>query len=269
VGQVILDLVDVGFRYPEAEQDALRRVELSVRGGELLGLVGPNGSGKTTLLRLAAGALRATSGQVSILERPINRWSRRDLACTVGVVSQREEPAFPMKVEETVLLGRYPHLGPWRGLRSGDREIVAHALERCDVVHLRDRWVATLSAGEWQRVRIARALAQQPRALLLDEATANLDVRHEMEVFELVSELVRMGEIAGMIVTHNVNLAARFVDRVMVLDHGTARSVGVPGEVLRRELLEEIFEWPVEVRTWQGVPQFIPLRKPVTDSDAD
>ena len=258
---MILDLTDVSFRYPETEREAVSEVGLAVNGGELIGLVGPNGSGKTTLLRLAAGTLHASDGSVAILDRPIARWKRRDLACTIGVVSQREEPAFPMKVVETVLLGRYPHLGPWGALRPQDRDAVAYALARCDITHLRERWVATLSAGEWQRVRIARALAQQPKALLLDEATANLDIRHEMEVFELVSELVRTDRIAGLVVTHNVNLAARFVDRLVVMDRGSARSIGAPKDVLRKELLEEIFEWPVEITTWHGIPQFVPLRK--------
>ena len=138
---------------------------------------------------------------------------------------------------------------------------VERALERCDVCHLADRWVETLSGGEWQRVRIARALAQEPRALALDEATANLDIRHEMELFELTSQLVSEGRFAGVLVTHQVNLAARFADQLVVMDQGTACAIGRPNEVLTRDVLERVFDWPVTMTDWRGWPQFIPLRK--------
>jgi iron complex transport system ATP-binding protein len=121
--------------------------------------------------------------------------------------------------------------------------------------------VSTLSGGEWQRVRVARALAQAPRALVLDEPTASLDIRHEMEVLELTAELVRQDGLAGILVTHHVNLAARYVDRVVVLDRGTARAIGKPADVLTRAVLEEVFEWPVAMREWEGVPQFVPLKR--------
>ncbi len=132
------------------------------------------------------------------------------------------------------------------------------------MLHLRDRWVATLSGGEWQRVRIARALAQAPHGLVLDEATANLDLRHEMEVFELAAELVRREAIAAVLVTHHVNLAARFGDRIVVLDRGAVSAQGAPADVLRREVLERVFEWPVEVEQWRGTPQFVPLKREET-----
>jgi iron complex transport system ATP-binding protein len=176
------------------------------------------------------------------------------------VVSQREEPAFPLRVKQAVLFGRYPHMGALGAPSSADIAAVDHALDRCDVASLSDRWVATLSGGEWQRVRIARALAQKPRALVLDEGTASLDIRHEMEVFELVSELVHEGHLAGLLVTHHVNLAARFVDRVVVMDAGAAVAVGRPTEVLTPEVFERVFGWPVAQTDWRGVPQFVALR---------
>ena len=123
-----------------------------------------------------------------------------------------------------------------------------------------DRRISTLSGGEWQRVRVARALAQEPQALILDEPTANLDIRHEMEVFELVSDLVHGDGIAGVVVTHHVNLAARFVDRMVVMNDGRTEASGTPGEVITREVLERVFGWPVEVDMWRGVPQFVPLK---------
>jgi iron complex transport system ATP-binding protein len=261
VGELIFEAREASYRYPAAHEDAVRAVTLAVPRGELVAIVGPNGSGKTTLLRLLLGVLRPSDGTVLAGGRAAHEWRRRELARLVGVVAQREEPVFPLRVHQAVLLGRYAHLGPFRAARGADLEAVERALERCDVLHLRDRWVATLSGGEWQRVRIARALAQDPHALVLDEATANLDLRHEMEVFELTAELVRREGLAAVLVTHHVNLAARFGDRVIVMADGGIAAQGAPPEVLRRDILERVFAWPVEVEQWRGVPQFVPLKR--------
>lgn len=261
MGRLIFEARDVGFRYPGAATDAVRGVSLEVKSGELVGLVGPNGSGKTTLLRLLLGVLQPSAGTILADGRYVAKWDHRALARFVGVVVQREEPAFPLKVRQAVLFGRYAHMGPLGAPTVADLSAVERALVRCDVAHLADRWVSTLSGGEWQRVRVARALAQEPKALVLDEATANLDMRHEMEVYELVAELVRHDGLAGVLVTHHVNLAARYVDRIVVLDHGVPRAIGIPREVLTREVLEGVFEWPVAVQEWDGVPQFVALKK--------
>src|SRR5262249_49721552 len=161
----------------------------------------------------------------------------RALARLVGVVVQREEPAFPLRTSQAVALGRYPHLSPFGAPGAGDRAAVGRALAQADVGHLSDRWVATLSGGEWQRVRVGRALAQEPKALVLDEATANLDVRHEMEVFELMAGLARQG-LGVLIVTHHVNLAARFVTRMVVLDRGKVVASGPPRDALTGAVME-------------------------------
>jgi iron complex transport system ATP-binding protein len=261
MGELIFEARGVDFRYPGAAADAVQGVSLEVRPGELVGLVGPNGSGKTTLLRLLLGVLQPSAGAVLAGGQPAADWDHRALARFVGVVVQREEPAFPLKVRQAVLFGRYAHMGPLGVPTADDLSAVEQALNRCDVAHLADRWVSTLSGGEWQRVRVARALAQEPKALVLDEATANLDMRHEMEVYELVAELVHHDGLAGVLVTHHVNLAARYVDRIVVLDHGMPRAIGVPREVLTRDVLEDVFEWPVAVQEWDGVPQFVALKK--------
>jgi iron complex transport system ATP-binding protein len=238
----------------------VRDADLVVGPGQLVGLVGPNGSGKSTLVRLLLGALRPTGGTVAAFGRPAHTWRPRDLARRVAVVAQREEPVFPLRVRDAVSLGRYPHVGPVRPMGPADHAAVDAALARADATHLADRWTTALSGGEWQRVRLARALAQEPEVLVLDEPTANLDLRHEMEAFELVADLVRREGRTGLLASHHVNLVARFVDRVVVLDRGTPIADGPPREVLTRDTLERLFGWPVEVVEWRGAPQVVPLR---------
>lgn len=165
-----------------------------------------------------------------------------------------------LRVGDAVLFGRYARLGALGPVTAADRAAVQSSLERCDAWDLRDRPVDTLSGGEWQRVRLARALAQEPRFFLLDEPTAALDVRHEMELLELVSRLVGEG-LGGMIITHHLNLAARYADRMLLLHRGRVAAEGTPVEVLRQDRLAAVFEWPVAVTTWcDGAPQVVPLR---------
>ncbi len=258
---MILETRDLTVHYPGALQPALQAVSTHVAAGELVALAGPNGSGKTTLMRALLGVVPATSGTALIKGRPVAHWARADLAQFVGVVAQREETWVSLTVEETVMLGRYPRLGPLAPIGAEDRAAVRRALERCDAWELRDRPVDGLSGGEWQRVRLARALAQEPRALVLDEPGAALDIRHEMEVMELVRELVRDG-LACLIITHHLNLAARYAGRVVLLDRGRAVASGAPGEVFREEILSAVFQWPVAVTGWEGAPQLVPLRRP-------
>lgn len=259
---LILDVRDVTFRYPGVMRDALRNVSLRVSGGELVALLGPNGSGKTTLVRVALGVQTPIAGSALVQGRAAAEWSRRDLARVVGVVPQREDNLFPQRVRETVRLGRYPRLGAFGREREADRVAVDRALERSDVAGLADRWLSTLSGGEYQRVRIARALAQEPQLLVLDEPTASLDLRHEMELFELVRRLVDQQDLAALLVTHDVNLASRFADRLLLLSDGNTVAGGAPADVLRRDQAESVFGWPVAVSSFDNRPQITPLRRP-------
>jgi iron complex transport system ATP-binding protein len=257
---MILEARDLTILYAGAERPALDAVSCAVDEGELLAVVGPNGSGKTTLLRGLLGLVEATSGQALIQDRPIDQWRRTELAQVIGVVTQREESVFPLRVAEVVMLGRYAKLGPLAAPRSEDLTAVERAMARCDVEELSTRYVDTLSGGEWQRVRVARALAQEPAALVLDEPTSALDVRHEMEVLELVRMLVE-GGLAGILVTHHLNLAARYADRILLLDRGRVVAEGTPGAVLSAETIEAVFEWPIAITPWvDGSPQVTPLR---------
>ncbi len=257
---MILEARSIAVRYRGRAPLALDRVSCRVGSSELVAVVGPNGSGKTTLVRAMLGLLPLERGSVLVDGQPVGSWTRPQLAQIVGVVGQQEEAVFRLSVAETVMLGRYAHLGPLAQPRELDRAAVRSALERCDIDELADRPIDALSGGEWKRVRVARALAQEPRALVLDEPTASLDIRHEMELFELIRQLVD-GGLAGLVITHHLNLAARFADRILLLDRGSVVADGVPSAVLNRETLSRVFEWPVDVRVWSdGSPQVVPLR---------
>jgi iron complex transport system ATP-binding protein len=264
----VLELTDATVRYagaPSGAPAALERVSLAVSGGECVALVGPNGAGKTTLLRALLGHVPCRSGRALALGRDARSWPRDALARVVGVVAQREEPAFPLTVREAVEMGRYPHLGAWRAPGSADRAAVERAMRRADVEAFAGRWVETLSGGEWQRVRIARALAQEPRVLILDEPTASLDLSHEMRLFELVVDLVRRDGLAALVVSHHINIAARFADRLVLLAGGRIVADGPSGSVLEPARLAAVFGWPVAVhRLADGSVQIIPERRPLT-----
>jgi iron complex transport system ATP-binding protein len=250
----------VSFRYTHGERNAVAGVDLMVTPGEMVALLGPNGSGKSTLLRLLLGALRADEGTVALFGRDVHAWRREDVARAVGVVTQAEEQAFPLTVRELVSMGRYPHLGAWRREGPADHEAIARALDRTELTDLSHRSVLELSAGERQRARVARALAQEPRTLLLDEPSASLDIAHEMSLFELLAEL-RTDGVTIVIVTHNVNVAARYADRLVLLDRGTVAAAGAPQVVLTRENIEHVYHWPVTIRSEDGSPQVVPQRR--------
>ena len=258
---MILEARSIAVRYRRNSPLALDGVSCQVGESELVAVVGPNGSGKSTLVRALLGLLPVERGSVLVEGRPVSQWPRRMLARILGVVGQQEEAVFPLSVADTVMLGRYAYLGPLEAPGSRDRAAVQKALEQCDIVGLAERQVDSLSGGEWKRVRVARALAQEPRALVLDEPTASLDVRHEMELFELVAQLVA-GGLAGLVITHHLNLAARFAHRMLLLDRGAVVAVGSPTEVLKPDILSRVFQWPISVSAWSdGSPQVIPLRQ--------
>lgn len=253
------------FRYPAAERDAVHDVDLAIPRGSFYAIIGPNGCGKTTLLRLLLGSLVPDTGGVRYDGRPLEQWKRQELARRIGVVPQTEELVFPLSVRELTAMGRYPHLGPWRRETAVDRRAIDDALVTCDVAELAERPVDTLSGGERQRVRVARALAQEPDTLVLDEPTASLDIRHEMGIFELLRRLAGRG-VTVVMVTHNLNVAARYADRLLLMDRGRTAAEGETRAVFTRETLEQVYRWPLRLTTHAGrdedeTPQVIPLRE--------
>lgn len=253
---------DLLVTFPGAARPALQRVSLTLSDGEILAVAGPNGSGKTTLLRAMLGLAPRQGGSVTLDGRPLSEWRRSDLAGRISALPQREEPAFPLTVQEAVLLGRWARLGPVAPVGRDDLDRVAAALARCDMSGFERRTVDTLSGGEWQRVRLARALVAEPRLLLLDEPTAALDINHEMALFELLDALRRDG-IGILVITHGLNLAARFADRMLLLHRGSAVAHGTPREVLDIATVSRVFDWPVTVLEGpEGTPYVAPLRSP-------
>ncbi len=253
---------DASVRYRGADRLALDGVRFAATAGQLTAIVGPNGSGKSSCVRALLARAPLTRGRVLIGSDDRASMDARTFAQRVAVVTQREEPAFPVAVRAYVGLGRYPWQSPWRSDVARDAAAVHSALSRAGIEPLADRTTDTLSGGEWQRARVARALAQEGDALVLDEPSAFLDVAHEMALFELLAEIAASGH-AVLLVSHQLNLVARFADRLVLLDQGRVAAEGSPAEVMDGPTLERVYGWPLVVTRDPaiGAPSLVPLRR--------
>lgn len=247
MNRVTFEVLGVDFRYHGATVNAVLDANLSIPTARHTAILGPNGAGKSTLLRLLLGIVRPHRGSVRLWNRRVSEWPRRDFARKVGVVSQEAPPELPLSVRTFVELGRNPHVQPWAGLKRRDRDAVARALAHTELVELADRSIAGLSGGELQRAKLARALAQEPEILLLDEPTAHLDLGHELRFFHLIRELVDRKKITVVSVTHNLHLASRFADLLVLLRQGSITALGSVREVLQPEAVGHAFGWPVKI----------------------
>jgi len=229
--------------------NVLHEVSMEVAAGEMLAIVGPNGSGKSTLLRVLAGTMRPWRGRVELEGAPLDSFDRRALARRIASVSQENTVAFCFTVMEIVLMGRAPHLGAFRFEGRRDLEIAEAALDRFDLLPLARRHIEELSGGERKRVFLARALTQEPRVMLLDEPTAFLDLKHVVGIFTRLRELASSRGMAVVATLHDLNAAAAYADRVMLLKDGRVVGCGAPAEVLTERNLRSVYETEIYVGT--------------------
>jgi iron complex transport system ATP-binding protein len=257
-----------GLSFSHTRVPLFRDLTLRLDKGERVALLGRNGSGKTTLLRLMSGALHPSSGEVLVEGEPIFALPPRARARRIGMVPQETSLAFDFTVMEMVLMGRTPHLGPLGLERPADLEAAREAMRLTGTTALAGRPLSQLSGGERQLAVIARALAQRPRVLLLDEPTAHLDIRHRLEIDDLLARLNRSEGMTILATSHDINLAARSCSRMVLLDGGAIAADGPPGAVMRPDLLSAAYGTPLRVveDPGTGTPLALPGgRSPAAD----
>ena len=237
---------DVAFAYPRPERARSRRfafeqLTFSIEAGEVFGVIGPNSAGKTSLLRLLTRVLEPARGEVLVDGRPVRSLAHWELARQVAVVPQEAPRPFPFTVEQLVLMGRYPH-APGRFFETeSDTMVAREAMSATGTLALASLPLEQLSGGERQRAMLARALAQEPRLLVLHEPTSHLDLRYQAETAELLRRLNRERGVTILLVSHDLNLAAELCDRLLLLHEGRVAAVGAPADVLDQSRLEHVF----------------------------
>jgi len=244
-GKELLSFDRVSFSYGAIE--AIQDLSFSVAEGEVFGLLGPNGSGKSTVVRLLSRVLAPRNGRVSFAGRDLKTYNREELARQIAVVPQETVIELPFSVLEVVLMGRSPHLKKFGFEQESDLSIAYQAMEQTGVQNLTARDIHELSGGERQRVILARALAQQPQVLLLDEPTAFLDIRHQVAVYDLVRTLSQQHHLAVVAILHDLNLAALYCDRLALLKSGRLFCLGTPEQVLTYVNIKAVYETEVYI----------------------
>ncbi len=241
----ILTLTKAGFPYGASW--AVRGVDLHVFPGEMLGILGPNGSGKTTLLKLLDGMVLPHEGEVLVRGKSMGTLKRREVAKVVAMVAQENFFRFDFSVLEVVLMGRFPHLGRLQFERDKDLKIAANALNATCSMELAERSIHELSGGEKQRVLLARALAQEPGVILLDEPTSFLDLKYKKEIFDLIADLAKEKGLSVVVVSHDIDLVSEYCHRIVMLKNGSVHLAGTPDQVIDAATIEAVYECAVLV----------------------
>jgi iron complex transport system ATP-binding protein len=235
----ILDINNISLNF--RDKLILSNVSFSVSAGEFFVILGPNGAGKTSLLKVLSGLQNAQSGSVSVKDKNISEYRRRELSQIIAMVPQHIEVGFPFTVADTVIMGRTPHLGILGMEGKNDFNIAEEAMKFTDVAYLSERKLFQLSGGELQRVIIARAICQQPEIILLDEPTTALDPAHQLKIMDLMEKFRREMGTTIIMVSHDLNLASMYGNRMLLLKEGRVIKTGEPGSVLDKELLEQSY----------------------------
>jgi iron complex transport system ATP-binding protein len=259
----MIEVNSVSFRYHE--DWVLQDVSFRVEKGEFVGVIGPNGSGKTTLLKVLYRLLSPQKGEILLELVPMKRMDRIDIAKRIAVVAQETHLLFPFSVLETVLMGRSPHLGHLMFESEKDLEIAKKAMEWTKILSFSERSMDELSGGERKRVFIARALAQEPEVILLDEPTANLDIHHQMDFLDLILTLNRERGLTIVMASHDMNIASEFCDRLILLQGGRIYKIGTPHDVITKENIEKVYgcEVWIDRNPFSGMPRISLLKKGV------
>ena len=260
----IIEVHNLCFRYSQAE--VLRNISFKIKTGTFLAVVGPNGAGKSTLLNLLSASLKPATGKVTIEGKPLESYSTKKLAGTIAVVRQESIPIFGFSVTETVMMSRTTHYGQLGFENEIDRQIVNEALKVTDTARFASRSLANLSAGERQRVFIARALAQDTPILLLDEPTNFLDLKHQVEIYDLLKTAQLKQGKTIVAVTHDINLATQYCDLILLITSEGSCRYGSPKDVLSVERITEVFGVKVFAGKVKQEHFFIPLGKFAKDS---
>ena len=223
------------------EKKVIQNLSLDFRKGEFCALLGPNGAGKSTLLKAMIGFHEADTGKIFINDKVLSTWSRSELAKQIAIIPQDFQLQFDYSVKELVLMGRFPYLGYWQNYNQQDLKIVQNVLEKLDLIRLQEELYSQLSGGERRRVSIARALVQETDILLMDEAFANLDINHQMEIMQLLSQVNKEQNKLIILVSHNINLTAEYCDRIVMMKEGKLIADGKPDEVINKQVIRALY----------------------------
>ncbi len=249
----ILQVNDITFAYRPG-REVLKGVSFSAASQRMVCILGPNGSGKTTLLRCLLGMLKPQSGRIMLDGKKLSKYSSRGLAKMLAYVPQFPTSAFALTVQEIVLTGRYAHTGVMGLAGKADLAVAHEAMKMTDTLSFADRSLSELSGGEAQSVMIARALAQQPQVCLLDEPTSHLDIRNQLLVYRMMQRLAHEWKISVICVSHDINMAARFADELVLMRSGRIIASGRAEQVVREDLLEQVYDVKVDLVSVPGHP---------------
>ncbi|MBN2259101.1 MAG: ABC transporter ATP-binding protein [Clostridiales bacterium] len=236
----------LNFKY-DTNRMILNDLTLDFKKGQITGIIGPNGSGKTTLIKNLSRILQPDSGELYLFGKDLAKYKQKDLALTTGVVFQERDSEFQFTVFDIVMMGRYPYKKKFEVENAEDYAIVTDALEKTNTYQYRNRYLDELSGGEKQRVLIARALAQEPKVLILDEPISHLDLHYQVEILKMIQELAKLKDMSIIVILHDLNFAYKFCDQLILLNEGAVFDQGTPEEVITKENINTVYKVQIEI----------------------